>query len=129
VGLEGRGRGHTRWRSAGEGVDVASPPGDAAEHRADGQPEPGQVSFPEDVASHHLAGGEDVPGRPAVLHDHPSALVDGDSEIGERDARSEWVGPEGRAVETLPKVSATILDEGDDPRSSTLAICLIVNDG
>ena len=73
--------------------------GDAAEHRADGHAEAGEVAFAEDIAGHDLSGREQVAGGLAVVHQHLRLVVHADAEIGEGDAGAQRVAVERRLVD------------------------------
>src|SRR5436309_15666773 len=72
---------------------------DATERSADGDADSGDVSLAQHVAGHDLASSKNVMCRTIVLQDHLCPLGDCNTEVGERDAGSQWVGKKWRRID------------------------------
>src|ERR1700730_11339868 len=71
-------------------------PGDATEHRADGQAESGEIATAQNIAGHDFTGREHVGGGTVVLENDVRLLVDRDAAIGEGHPGFQWIAVERR---------------------------------
>src|SRR4051794_17406286 len=92
------------WRTRSSGSIRRLFTRDLSEDRANRHADTSDVALPEHVAGHDLAGGEDVLRRFSPGHQYACALVHLQTEISERDARTQRVAPERRRVDRLRPV-------------------------